>query len=376
MVIMYLYLWTKLGQRPGKDSVQIRQSKGLFATVNEVIFIVHFFCRNLKEHAMKRIAILVPETAVVEAVADPRYIFMFVNDFLKSSGKEAPFSVQMVGLTREVRVTDGLFSIHTDAVLKDAQKPDLIIIPAISGNLDTALRLNQDFLPWIAKQYKEGSEVASLCIGAFLLAETGLLSGRSCSTHWLFANEFRIRYPDIEMTDDKIVTEQNGLYTSGGANSYWNLLLYLVEKYTSRELAILASKYFVLDIERASQSPFSIFKGQKVHNDPEIVKVQEYIETNFQDKITVDELCDKFGIARRTFERRFKKATSNTVLEYWQRVKIEAAKRQLEVSRKTVGEVMYEVGYNDTKAFRDIFKKVTSMSPVDYRNKYNKEALN
>lgn len=325
---------------------------------------------------MKRIAILVPETAVVEAVADPRYIFMFVNDFLKNSGKEAPFSVQMVGLTREVRVTDGLFSIHTDAVLKDAQKPDLIIIPAISGNLDTALRLNQDFLPWIAKQYKEGSEVASLCIGAFLLAETGLLSGRSCSTHWLFANEFRIRYPDIEMTDDKIVTEQNGLYTSGGANSYWNLLLYLVEKYTSRELAILASKYFVLDIERASQSPFSIFKGQKVHNDPEIVKVQEYIETNFQDKITVDELCDKFGIARRTFERRFKKATSNTVLEYWQRVKIEAAKRQLEVSRKTVGEVMYEVGYNDTKAFRDIFKKVTSMSPVDYRNKYNKEAMN
>ena len=325
---------------------------------------------------MKRIAILVPETAVVEAVADPRYIFMFVNDFLKSSGKEAPFSVQMVGLTREVRVTDGLFSIHTDAVLKDAQKPDLIIIPAISGNLDTALRLNQDFLPWIAKQYKEGSEVASLCIGAFLLAETGLLSGRSCSTHWLFANEFRIRYPDIEMTDDKIVTEQNGLYTSGGANSYWNLLLYLVEKYTSRELAILASKYFVLDIERASQSPFSIFKGQKVHNDPEIVKVQEYIETNFQDKITVDELCDKFGIARRTFERRFKKATNNTVLEYWQRVKIEAAKRQLEVSRKTVGEVMYEVGYNDTKAFRDIFKKVTSMSPVDYRNKYNKEAMN
>jgi transcriptional regulator GlxA family with amidase domain len=286
------------------------------------------------------------------------------------------FSVQLVGLSREVRVTEGLFSIHTDAVLKDAQKPDLIIVPAISGNLDTALRLNKDFLPWITQQYKEGAEVASLCIGAFLLAATGLLDGKSCSTHWLFANEFRNRYPEVEMTDDKIVTEQNGLYTSGGANSYWNLLLYLVEKYTNREMAILASKFFVLDIERASQSPFSIFKGQKVHNDPEIVKVQEYIETNFQDKITVDELCDKFGIARRTFERRFKKATNNTVLEYWQRVKIEAAKRQLEMSRKTVGEVMYEVGYNDTKAFRDIFKKVTSMSPVDYRNKYNKEAMN
>jgi transcriptional regulator GlxA family with amidase domain len=326
--------------------------------------------------AMKKIAILVPETAVVEAVADPRYIFTAVNEFLTKGGSQPAFSVQLVGLTPEVRVTDGLFSIHTDATLRDAQKPDLIIIPAISGNLDLALRLNQEFIPWITQQYKDGSEVASLCIGAFMLGATGLLNGKSCSTHWLFANEFRERYPEVELTDDKIVTEQNGLYTSGGANSYWNLLLYLVEKFTTRELAILCAKFFVLDIGRASQSPFSIFKGQKTHNDPEIVKVQEYIEINFQEKITVDELCDKFGIARRTFERRFKKATNNTVLEYWQRVKIEAAKRQLELSRKTVGEVMYEVGYNDTKAFRDIFKKVTSMSPVDYRNKYNKEAMN
>ena len=325
---------------------------------------------------MKQIAILVPETAVVEAVADPRYLFTAVNEFLKSAGAPPVFNVQLVGLAPEVRVTDGLFSIHTDAVLANARKPDLIVIPAVSGNLDTAMRLNQEFIPWIVEHYRSGTEVASLCLGAFLLAETGLLNGKPCSTHWLFANEFRNRFPDVELTDDKIVTDQNGLYSSGGANSYWNLLLYLVEKYTNREMAILASKFFVLDIDRHSQSPFSIFKGQKVHNDPDIVRVQEYIETNYQDKITVDELCEKFGIARRTFERRFKKATNNTVLEYWQRVKIEAAKRQLEMSRKTVGEVMYEVGYNDTKAFRDIFKKMTSMSPVDYRNKYNKEALN
>jgi transcriptional regulator GlxA family with amidase domain len=325
---------------------------------------------------MKQIAILVPETAVVEAVADPRYLFTAVNEFLRSAGHAPVFNVQLVGLTSEVRVTDGMFSIHTDAVLADARKPDLIVVPAISGNLDNALRLNQAFISWIVDNYKDGSEVASLCIGAFLLADTGLLNGRSCSTHWLYANEFRNRYPEVELTDDKIVTDQSGLYSSGGANSYWNLLLYLVEKYTNREMAILASKFFVLDIDRNSQSPFSIFKGQKIHNDPDIVRVQEFIESNYQDKITVDELCEKFGIARRTFERRFKKATNNTVLEYWQRVKIEAAKRQLEMSRKTVGEVMYEVGYNDTKAFRDIFKKVTSMSPVDYRNKYNKEALN
>ena len=322
---------------------------------------------------MKNVAILVPETAVVEAVADPRYMFTAVNEFLKSQGRQALFNVQLVGLSKEVKLADGIFSIHTDATLKNANKPDLIIIPAISGNLEYAIKLNRDFIPWIVMQYKNGSEVASLCLGAFILASTGLLNGKNCSTHWLFANEFRSMFNEVNLVDNKIVTEQNGLYTSGGANSYWNLLLHLVEKYTNRELAILASKFFVLDIDRKSQSPFTMFKGQKIHDDDEIKKAQEFIETNYMEKITVDELCSKFAIGRRTFERRFKKATNNTVIEYIQRVKIESAKKQFESGRKTVSEVMYEVGYADTKAFRDVFKKVTGMSPLDYRSKYNKE---
>jgi len=324
---------------------------------------------------MKNISILVPETAVVEAVADPRYMFTAVNEFLKSQGQHALFNVQLVGLTKEVKLADGIFSIHTDSTLKNALKPDLIIIPAVSGNLENAIKLNRDFLPWIVLQYKNGAEVASLCLGAFILASTGLLNGKNCSTHWLFANEFRTMFPDVNLVDNKIVTEQNGVYSSGGANSYWNLLLHLVEKYTNRELAILASKFFVLDIDRKSQSPFIMFKGQKIHEDEEIIRAQEFIENNFSERITVDELCDKFAIGRRTFERRFKKATNNTIVEYIQRVKIEAAKKNLETGRKTVTEVMYDVGYTDTKAFREVFRKITGMSPVDYRNKYNKEIL-
>ncbi|MBI2731172.1 MAG: helix-turn-helix domain-containing protein [Sphingobacteriales bacterium] len=322
---------------------------------------------------MKNIAILVPETAVVEAVADPRYMFTVINEFLKSKGQPALFNVQLVGLNKEVKLMDGIFTISVDATLKDARKPDLIIIPAVSGNLEHAVKLNSDFLPWIVKQYKDGSEVASLCLGAFILASTGLLDGKTCSTHWLFANEFRTMFPEVNLVDARILTEQKGVYTSGGANSYWTLLLHLVEKYTNRELAILASKFFVLDIDRKSQSPFTMFKGQKIHEDEEIKKVQEFIEHNFTEKITVDELANQFSIGRRTFERRFKKATNNSIAEYIQRVKIEAAKKQLEIGRKTVNEIMYEVGYNDTKAFRELFKKITGLSPLEYRNKYNKE---
>jgi transcriptional regulator GlxA family with amidase domain len=324
---------------------------------------------------MKTVSILVPEGAIMACIADPRYMFTAVNEFLKAAGKQPMFKVQVVGLTKEVKLNGGVFSINTDLLLDEVTNTDLVIIPALSGDIDAALQINKEFIPWIVQQYKQGAEVASLCIGAFMLASTGLINGKKCSTHWLFANEFRNRFPEVILVDDKMITDQNGLYSSGGATAYWSLLLYLVEKYTSREMAIMAAKFFVLDIGRNNQSVFMMFKGQRDHEDDLIIRAQEYIEQNFQNKITVDQLSDKFGIVRRTFERRFKKSTRNTVVEYIQRVKIEAAKKSFETSRKTIYDVMYDVGYTDIKAFRDVFKRITGMPPIDYRNKYNKDAV-
>jgi transcriptional regulator GlxA family with amidase domain len=324
---------------------------------------------------MKKVSILVPETAVIEAVADPHYLFKAVNQFLEASGKDALFNVQLVGTKKEVKLNDSLFSVHTDALIKDVKKTDLIFIPAVSGDMKTALELNKDLVPWIVDQYKNGAEVASLCIGAFLLAYTGLLDGKKCSTHWNRAHEFRNMFPAVELVDGSIITEEQGIYSSGGANSYWTLLLYLVEKHTDRDTAILASKFFAVDIDRQSQSSFMMFRGQKEHEDGEIIKTQDFIEANYQDKITIDKLAGMVAIGRRSFERRFKKATNNTVIEYIQRVKIEAAKRSFESSQKNINEVMFGVGYTDTKAFRTIFKKITGLTPIEYRNKYNKQPV-
>ena len=324
---------------------------------------------------MKNVSILVPETAVIEAVADPHYMFNAVNQFLMSSGREPLFRVQLVGLTADVKLHNSLYTVHTDRLTEDVKNTDLVIIPALSGDMARAVELNRNLAPWIVDQYVRGAEVASLCLGAFLLAATGLLNGKKCSTHWGFANEFRSMYPDVELVDGSIITEEHHIYSSGGANSYWNLLLYLVEKYTDRDTAILASKYFAIDIDRDSQAAFMMFKGQKEHEDVEILQAQEFIEKNYQEKIAVDQLADMFAIGKRTFVRRFKKATNNTIIEYAQRVKIEAAKRSFETSRKNITEVMYDVGYSDTKAFRTIFKKVTGLTPIEYRNKYNKLAV-
>lgn len=322
---------------------------------------------------MKNVTILVPETAVIEAVADPHYMCKAVNQFLMASGKAPLFNVKLVAVNKEVKLENSLFTVHIDQQLKDVKQTDLVFIPALSGDMTTALELNAALVPWLVQQYHNGAELASLCIGAFLLAKTGLLNGKKCSTHWNSANEFRQMFPEVELVDGSIITEENGIYSSGGANSYWNLLLYLVEKYTDRDTAILASKYFAVDIDRESQSAFMLFQGQKNHEDAEILLAQAFIEANYNDRISVDELADKFAIGRRSFERRFKKATNNTVVEYIQRVKIEAAKRHFESSRKNINEVMFDVGYTDTKAFRTVFKKITGLTPIEYRNKYNKQ---
>ncbi|HRE50205.1 MAG TPA: helix-turn-helix domain-containing protein [Flavitalea sp.] len=323
---------------------------------------------------MKKVSILVPESSVMQAIADPQYLFTAVNQFLMSAGKPPLFEVELVGVKKEIKLNNGIFSVHTNRRLKEVEKTDLVFIPALFGDIPAAVKKNKEAVPWIIAQYNQGAEVASLCVGAFLLASTGLLNGKKCSTHWGFQNEFREMYPDVEVVEGNIVTEEKRLYSSGGANSYWNLLLYLVEKYTNRETAILASKYFAIDIDRDSQAAFAMFKGQKDHNDKEILKAQEYIENNIHEKISINELAKIAATGRRTFERRFKQATSNSVLEYVQRIKIEAAKRQFETSRKNINEVMYEVGYTDTKAFRDLFKKLTGLTPIEYRNKYNKMA--
>lgn len=321
---------------------------------------------------MINVSILVLKNAVLASIADSRHVFSMVNEFLKQSGRPLLFNVQLVAFSREVKLNKGLFSIHPDLIIDDVQQTDLIIIPAMTGDMMSATHLNKDYAAWIVKQYKNGAEVASLCVGSFLLAFSGLLNGRQCTTHWQYANEFRYFYPSVKLAEEKVITDQDGLYSSGGNNAYWNLLLYLIEKYTDRATAIHTAKFFVIDINRHRQSPFVVFSGLKDHEDEAIRNAQEYIEQHYEKKLTVDGIAARFNVTRRTFERRFKKATYITVAEYIQRVKIEAAKKLLEMGRKSIAEIMLDVGYSDTQTFRDVFKKITDMTPVDYRNKYNK----
>ena len=168
---------------------------------------------------MKVVSILVPEMAVPAAIVDPQYMFTAINGFLQASGQPAYFKVHLVGANQEIRLSDGLMLIRPDRLMQEEQKADLMIIPAISGDISQAIEKNSAMIDWILLQYQKGAEVASLCIGAFILAATGLLKGKTCSTHWMHAQTFRKMFPDVHLVDDRVISEQNGLYSSGGANA-------------------------------------------------------------------------------------------------------------------------------------------------------------
>jgi transcriptional regulator GlxA family with amidase domain len=326
---------------------------------------------------MKHITILVPDgqsnLSSMACIIGTYEIFMRANEYWKETKKKELFKIELAGISKKVEVYEGLFTVKTNANISAISKTDLIIIPSLI-NYQKVLKRNELLINWLEEQYKNGAEVASMCTGAFILASSGLLDGKSCSTHWSAENTFRTMFPKVNLQTDKLITDESGLYTNGGAYSFLNLVIYLIEKYYDRQTAIFCSKTFQIEMDRQSQSEFAIFTGQKTHSDEIIKKAQAYIEDKLSEKISVEVLSSKFAIGRRNFDRRFIKATGNTPVEYAQRVKIEAAKKALESTRKNVNEVMYDVGYADVKAFREVFKKITGISPLEYRGKYNKEA--
>ncbi len=329
---------------------------------------------------MKHLTILIPDGQTdlntVSCIIGAYEIFSGANKYWKDNDKDELFKIQMAGVSKEAEFLGGLLNVIPQINISEIAKTNLIIIPSsLIRSYEKAGKGNQLLIDWILKKYREGAEVVSMCTGAFTLAATGLLDWKNCSTHWSVVDEFRRLYPKVKLKTEKSIIDENGICTNGGGYSFLNLIIYLIEKYYDRQTAIYCSKLYQIEIDRYSQSPFSIFTGQRLHGDEVIKKAQEYIESKPQEKISVENLSSMFSVSRRNFDRRFIKATGNTPFEYSQRVKIEIAKKAFETSRKTINEVMYETGYSDEKAFREVFRKITGISPLEYRNKYNKYAM-
>lgn len=334
---------------------------------------------TLHKNPMKHISIIAPDgqtsMSTAACIVGANHMLAEANSYHKAAGNDRAYQIEIVGVDKLADLGSGLLTVRTHTTIRQLSKTDLVLIPAVPESFDKTLEGNRLLTEWIVKQYKGGAEVASMCSGAFMLASTGLLDSKKCSTHWRFAEIFKTRFPKVELKTDMLITDEHGIYTNGGGYSFLNLMIFLIEKYFDRQTAIYCSKVFQVEIDRQSQSAFSIFSGQKQHGDDIVRQAQAYIESKLDERISMEELSARFAVGRRNFDRRFIKATGNTPTEYSQRVKIESAKKAFETTRKTIHEVMYEVGYSDLKAFRELFRRLTGMSPLEYRTKYNKEAM-
>jgi transcriptional regulator GlxA family with amidase domain len=314
---------------------------------------------------MYQIVFLVPEGlknwSSITAISE---ILIWADDHWKSDGNKSILKVQVAG-SDVPRQTDSLHEVS----IKQIKKADLIIIPSLSKQYREILQKDQHLVTWLSNQYNKGAEIASVCTGAFLLAASGLVDGMPCATHWEAADELKKMFPKVTVTMD-VLTKANGIYTNAGGYSFLNLALFLVEKYFGRGTAILCSKMFQIDIGRRSQRPFAIFHAQKQHGDPLVLKAQEFLEAEVTSKIQFDELCKNLAISRRNFDRRFVKATGSTPLEYVQKLRIELAKIDLEETNKSLSEVIWDCGYTDEKSFKELFKRLVGISPLNYKDQY------
>ncbi len=323
---------------------------------------------------MKKVTILAMVNTMASTVIGPMDVFyqagVMWNYF--NGDKVTPyFEVKVVTTKGEPFKTLSGARMVPDGSIHDVKDSDLIIVSSIL-DIDRTLDIQGEAVEWLQDRYNRGSHIATICSGAFVLAETGLLDGKTATTHWAFADQFQKRYPQIELRPDRLITDERDLFCSGGYNAGIDLSLYLVEKYCGHEVALQSSKSVISDIGRTSQAPYAVLQVQRDHRDNRILEVQEWIENNFAQNYNYDKLAYNHGMSRRTFERRFKTATGDTPLTYQQRIRVEAAKHLLEDGNHSFDEITYQVGYGDSSSFRKVFVKQTGLRPTEYRKKFQR----
>jgi len=273
------------------------------------------------------------------------------------------------GPSKNLRAAGGL-ELRCDATLRDAGRADLIVVPAVDPDIDEHLARNEAVTPWLRRQFQAGADVASACTGAFILGAAGLLRGRAATTHWAFQPLLAERYPGVRLKPQAVLVDQGRVVTAGGATSFINLTLFLVERLLGPQVAWAASRMFLVDPNKAPQGAYAMFSSQKSHGDTGILRAQELVEADVASVPAVEDLARQVAMSSRTFVRRFHAATGNTPRDYIQRVRVEAAKRLLENGPGSVGEVARHVGYGDVVAFRRLFTRTTGLTPADYRARY------
>ncbi len=257
-----------------------------------------------------------------------------------------------------------------DAGLDTLDKTDLVLIPGFLFSLRDALPAFAQYGGWLRHQHRQGAIIASMCTATFMLAEAGLLDGVETTTHWAFADFLRRHYPKVCLNERRILCEDGRLISSAGASAAMDLLLHLVRRFASRELAQQCGRYLLIDSVRSEQTVYISWSMPRGHADEAVLRVQDWMEANFAEPRGIDQIADQFGFGVRNFKRRFKVATGHTPLAYLQTLRLEKAKQLLETTRLGFEVITNRVGYEDSNSFRRLFCQRIGISPSHFRKRF------
>lgn len=293
--------------------------------------------------------------------------------FLVRPDGQGAFEPMAVGVDeRPITFAHGV-QVSPTAVAGRDPAPDLVVVPGLDDDVLPSLARNGHWVEWLARWHAEGAVVASSCTGAFVLAEAGLLDGRRATTHWIAEGLFRVRYPSVDLAIDRVVVDTGDVITSGGATTAFNLVLYLVARFGSRDRARAATQMLLLDSGRDSQLPFVMLGLHRDHDDHLVHAAQAAIDEGAVAPMTVERLAAHVGVSSRTLSRRFGAALGVSPKTYLDEVRIEAAKRLLHSTDDTIERIRSHVGFSDPTAFRRAFRRWVGVTPSEYRRRFARD---
>ncbi len=307
----------------------------------------------------------------LSSVSGPLEILSLANSLVD---KDKQMSVQIVGESKQVDCL-GEVQLKTHDSIADINHTDILIIGAIGHPAARPSGFEAKTLAWIQQQYSQGAVVVSICSGAFVLAATGLLDGKRATTHWATEGLFRQRYPKVHLQSEQMITQDGNLYCSGGASAYQDMSLLLVRQYYGNEVAHQVAKRALMDMDRHNQQVYAQFTPARQHQDRIIHNLQDWLKSHASENVSIAALAEQSHLSERQLKRRFKQATGISPLAYIQGLRVETAKHALETSKQQIETVAREVGYEDVRFFRQLFKRLTGLSPSDYRSKFALQIL-
>uniref|UniRef100_B8HZN5 Transcriptional regulator, AraC family n=1 Tax=Cyanothece sp. (strain PCC 7425 / ATCC 29141) TaxID=395961 RepID=B8HZN5_CYAP4 len=284
------------------------------------------------------------------------------------------FRVRILSVRRDPFVCGNGIPVRPDLSVRDSYTPEIVILPELWLGPDEDMQGRYpDLMKWICQQHAKGAFIYSACSGAIMLASTGLLDGCDATSHWGYQDLFRKRFPTIRFKPAPNLTfaDASGqIVTAGGTTSWHDLAIFIISRHCSPGEALRIAKVYLLKWHSEGQLPYETLIRNHVHADSVVTNCEQLLRQCFRESNAIQQIVSQSKIPERTLKRRFKAATGSTLIEYLQNLRIEEAKHQFEVSDKSVESICYEVGYEEVSFFRRLFKRLTGITPSQYRRMF------